>query len=233
MHDPLRIPGVLDAVRRVWEGQPDLTLPTLFAMLANRGVGWGAGDEDLLRELAAMERLHPGELPLVDARVTARFLLHTDGPAHRVMVDPWRVVARRPGVTAQPGVWRYATLRAATVGGPLVVTSAEGIDHRLGVLTRITLIDDAPTSTVATLDGRRRREQGDEVYLLTLTDDTTLLLSHGLDVFRAGRRELQHETRTWESLVTCTPGHPLVVRPPGGGPVVEYAPVREILVVEG
>ena len=54
MHDPLRIPGVLDAVRRVWEGQPDLTLPTLFAMLANRGVGWGAGDEDLLRELAAM-----------------------------------------------------------------------------------------------------------------------------------------------------------------------------------
>ena len=71
------------------------------------------------------------------------------------------------------------------------------------------------------------------VYLLTLTDGTTLLLSHGLDVFRAGRRELQHETRTWESLVTCTPGHPLVVRPPGGGPVVEYAPVRVILVVEG
>lgn len=233
MHDPLRIPGVLDAVRRVWEGQPDLSLPTLFAMLANRGVGWGAGDEDLLRELAAMERIHPGELPLVDARVTARFLLHTDGPAHRVMVDPWRVVVRRPGVTAQPGVWRYATLRAASVGGPLVVTSAEGIDHRLGVLTLITLIDDAPTSTVVTLDGRRRRGQGDEVHLITLTDDTTVLLSHGLDVFRVGRRELQHETRAWESLIACTPGRPLVVQPPGGGPVVEYAPVQEILVVEG
>ena len=232
MRDPLRIPGVLDVLGRVWEGQPDLSLPTLFAMLANRGIGWGATDEDLLRELHAWEVTHPGRLPLLDARVTARYLLHTEEPEVRVMVDPWRVIVRRPGVSAQPGVWAYATLRPASVGGPLVVTSAEGIDHRLGVLRRITLIDAEPTASVDTLDGVARRDLGDAVHLLRLEDDTTVVLSHGLDVFAPARRHLEHESRTWETLVSCTPGLPLVVQPPGGGPVAEYAVVREILVVE-
>lgn len=232
MQDPLRIPGVLDAVRRVWEGQPELSLPTLFGILANRGIGWGAGDEDLLRELALLERTHPGELPLLDARVTSRFLLLTEAPEHRVMVDPWRVVVRRPGVSAQPGVWDYATIRPAFVGAPLVITSAEGIDHRLGVLSRISLLDAAPEPTVRDLSGLRRRDLGDAVHLLRLGDGDTVLLSHGLERFRAGRRHLEQESRPWESLPACRPGSPLVVQPPGGGEPVEYAPVRDILLLE-
>lgn len=232
MQDPLRIPGVLAAVQRVWEGQPDLSLPTLFGILSNRGIGWGATDEDLVRELGVLARVHPGELPLVDARVTARYLLRTESPEHRVMVDPWRVIVRRPGVTAQPGVWSYATLRPAFVGGPLVVTSQEGIDHRLGVLSGITLLDAAPSATVPSLCGVQRRDQGDAVHLISLADDSTVLLSHGLERFVAGRRSLDREERTWESLVQCRPGVPLVVQPPGGGPPVEYAAVQEILSVE-
>ncbi|MDO5512030.1 hypothetical protein [Corynebacterium sp.] len=228
MHDP----RVLDAVRRVWEGHPDMSLPTLFAMLANRGVGWGATDEDLLRELAAMEKLHPAELPLVDARVTARYLVITEAPAHRVMVDPWRVIVRRPGVTAQPGVWRYATVRPAVIGGPLVVTSADGVDHRLGVLTRMTLLDDIPTSTVDSLSGLRRRTMGDAVYLVILDDDSQVVLSHGFEHFVAGRRALHQDSRAWEQLVACEAGQALVMQPPGGGPEHHLAPVREILTVE-
>ena len=70
MIDPTRIPGVLDAVRRAWEGQPDLSLPTLFGVLANEGIGWGSTDEDLVTALAAMERTRPGFLPRIDDRVT-------------------------------------------------------------------------------------------------------------------------------------------------------------------
>lgn len=228
----MRIPGVLDAVRRVWEGQPDLSLPTLFGLLANRGIGWGATDEDLLRELATMEHMHPGTLPLLDARVTARFLLLTEAPAHRVMVDPWRAVVRRPEVSAQPGLWRYATIRPAFVGAPLVLTSAEGIDHRLGVLRSITLLDDSPEPTVADLTGLRRRRVGDAVYLITLGDGGTVLLSHGFDLFAAGRRRLEHEVLRWETLAVCRPGEPLVVQGPGGGRPREFAPVQEIILLE-
>ncbi|MDO5671168.1 MAG: hypothetical protein Q4G50_14350 [Corynebacterium sp.] len=233
MHDPLRIPGVLDAVRRVWEGQPELSLPTLFAMLANRGVGWGVSDVDLVRELEAMARVHPGELPLLDARVTARHLILTEDPAHRVMVDPWRVIVRRPGVSAQPGVWPYARLRPTFVGSPLVISSAEGIDHRLGVVTRITLLDDAPRATVLSLTGVERRERGDDVHLVTLADDSVVLLSHGFEHFIPARRELTQLTRPWEKLVECAPGRPLRIAPPGGAAPVDLADVGEILVVEG
>lgn len=228
----MRIPGVLDAVRRAWEGQPDLSLPTIFGVLANRGVGWGATDEDLIRELSSMERTHPGTLPLVDARVTARFLLLTESPGHRVMVDPWRVVVRRPGVSAQPGLWNYATIRPAFVGSPLVVTSAEGIDHRLGVLSSITLLDDLPAPTVPDLTGLRRRGMGETVHLITLTDGATVVLSHGLDHFTAGRRRLEHESSSWESLPACRPGAPLVVQGPGGGHPREYGVVQDIVLIE-
>ncbi len=226
MQDPLRIPGVLEAVGRVWEGQPELSLPTLFGILANRGIGWGASDEDLLRELAVMERERPARLSLVDARY---LILTTE---HRVMVDPWRVIVRRPGVTAQPGVWDYSSLRPVVVGGPLVLTSEDGIEHRLGEVTAIMLIDAHPTPTVPTLDGLQRREMEDRVYLLALEDESTVLLSHGLQRFHAGRRELAQDRLRWESLPACTPGQPLLVQPPGGGPVVELAVVGAIYLVE-
>ena len=39
MPDPTRIPTVLDELRLTWEGQPELSLATLFGVLSNRGVG--------------------------------------------------------------------------------------------------------------------------------------------------------------------------------------------------
>ncbi|MDO5670988.1 MAG: hypothetical protein Q4G50_13440 [Corynebacterium sp.] len=219
----MRDPRVLDAVGRVWEGRPELSLPTLFAMLANRGVGWGATDEDLLRELAVMERERPARLSVVDA---SYLILAGD---HRVTVDPWRVIVRRPGVTAQPGVWDYSSFRPVTVGGPLVLTSRDGIDHRLGEVTAIKLIDAAATES---LDGLQRRDMEDRVYLLVLEDESTVLLSHGLQRFITGRRELAQEQVRWESLQACTPAEPLVVLPPGGGRPLEFAAVSAIYLVE-
>ncbi len=233
--DPTRIPGVLDAVRRTWEGQPDLPLATLFGILANRGIGWGSTDEDLAAALADMERIHPGRLPRDDGRVTARYLLVTDVPGHRVTIDPWRVIVRRitgSGRAAQPGVWGYRRIRPAFPGSPLVIADSDGIEHRLGVVRRITLLDERPQEEVPELSGLRRREVGDLVHLIRLTDGETVLLAHGLERFIPDRRSLDRRAEKWEQVLTCRPGEPLVVSRPGGGQLNRLAEVDSILLVE-
>ncbi|AGF71499.1 hypothetical protein [Corynebacterium halotolerans] len=235
MMDPTRLPGVLDALRRTWEGQPDLPLATLFGMLNNRGIGWGSTDGELIAALAALARIHPGQLPRVDARVTARYLIVTEAPAHRVTVDPWRVVVRRitdAGHATQPGSWDYRTIRPASPGSPLVVADTGGIEHRLGVVTRITLLDESPAAEVTDLSGLRRRDVGDAVHLIRLADGETVLLDHGLERFIPGRRSLERRAGKWEELLTCRLGEELLVSRPGGGAPIRLAPVEDILVVE-
>lgn len=232
MLDPTRIPAVLHALQRTWEGQPDLSLPTLFGILANRGIGWGATDEDLVVVLAELERAHPGVLPLIDARVTSRYLLRTQAPAHRITIDPFRMIVRRER-TSQPGSWAYSGLRPSFVGGPLVVSDEEGIDHRLGVITQITLLDDAPAAEVADLSGVQRRDLGNEVYLLVLAGGETVLLSHRIDHFVAGRRSVSHEPIQWEKLLACRSGAPVEIQVPGGGESLKLNEVEKILVVDG
>lgn len=235
MKDPTRIPAVLDAVRRAWEGQPDLPLATMFGMLNNRGIGWGSTDEELVAALAEFERVHPGQLPRVDARVTARWLIVTDAPAHRVTVDPWRVVVRRimdSGQVSQPGVWDYRALRPTFPGSPLVIADSEGIEHRLGVVTRLTLLAEDPGETVPDLSGLRRREIGDAVYLIRLADGENVLLDHGIERFLPGRRRLERRAGRWESLPACRPGDALVIVRPDGGEPEPLGEVTAIIPVE-
>ncbi|GAB2501662.1 hypothetical protein CATRI_01935 [Corynebacterium atrinae] len=222
MQDPSRIPFILEALRRTWEGQPDLSLPTLFAMLANEGVGWGSTDEQLLTVLQEMERVQPGRLPLVDARVTSPYLLVTESPDFRVTVGPSQVITRRSGRVAQPGIWSYSAIRPAFVGQPLVITDAEGIDHRLGVLVSCTLLADVPLS----LDGLTRRSLGDVSYLVILSNGDTVVVDHRLRLFSSGRRELHREELTWEHL--AVDGSTLLVQRPGGAAPVTMGEVAEV-----
>ncbi|RNE48907.1 hypothetical protein [Corynebacterium alimapuense] len=230
--DPTRIPAVLEALGRAWEGQSDLSLATFFGILANRGVGWGSTDRELLSALAMIEHTHPGVLPRIDGRVTSRFLVNTENPAHRVTLDPSRVIVRRPSVTAQPGVWAYIGIRPAFVGGPLVVSDQEGIDHRLGVISRITLLDDAPLPSISDLSGVQRRDLGDAVFLVALAEGQTVLVDHGLHHFNPRRRQLEHHSHSWESLQTCRPGEPLRAKLGAGASELELGEVLEILVLE-
>src|SRR5699024_9586868 len=60
--DPTRSDAVLHALRRTSAGQPDLSLPTLMAMAATEGIGWGSSDEELMDYLTDIATQYPPEL---------------------------------------------------------------------------------------------------------------------------------------------------------------------------
>lgn len=211
MKDPTRIPVVLEELRAVWEGQPDLSLPTLFGILANHGVGWGSEDEELLRVLREMSLRNP---PRLSTPLGGRYLIRTESPANRITIDPFRITVRRQGPgreSTQPGVWHYSTLTRCMVGAPMSVRDIEGIDHRLGVATGIELLDPDPAEFIGDLSGRSRERWGDEVVHLLLEDGTVLLLGRKLEVFTAHRRDLEHHTLSWTRLIRARVGEGLTV----------------------
>lgn len=240
MKDPGRIPLVLAELQRTWEGQPDLSLPTLFGILDNHGIGWGSEDAELIDALREMARRHPSQVrgyaratsPDNGQEVPGRFLVETQSPAYRVTVDPFRVSVRSATATRQPGVWGFERIRRCHTGEPLVIVADSGIEHRLGVVSRITLVNSEPAPEVASLDGIRRRELGDAVYQVVFATGDTALLDHGLELFRVSRREVAHDRLKWEQLLRARPGHDLVVRGRDGAEVV-LGEVARILPLEG
>ena len=92
MHDPTRIPSIVRALERTWEGQPDLSLAQLMGVLQNRGLGWGTTDDEAVALLAAVEREHPS---LIDATspspaATPREILPTRFILGRTVAAPRR-----------------------------------------------------------------------------------------------------------------------------------------------
>lgn len=243
MRDPSRIPHVIAQLERTWEAQPDLSLATLFGILANRGIGWGTGDEELIEALAELHREHPGEVtgysrasaPTLGDAVRARFLVETEAPAHRVTVDPYRISVRRPAHRSRPGVWGFERIRRCRAGEPLLITDLSGIEHRLGVVSRITLLTDEPTAEVACLDGLEKQGIGDSVYHLEFTGGHTAVLDHGLELYEIGRRSIAQRRLVWQRLATARPGALLSLDPGRGQPLVELTElgaVERIVVLE-
>ncbi|WP_368919740.1 hypothetical protein [Corynebacterium striatum] len=184
MFDPTRIDRTLRALRDAWEGQPELPLGTIFAMLANQGLGWGADDEELRAALESMARVHPPTLPLDDARVTrGLWLIVTE--SNRVTVDADRVIVRTTSKAGpgQPVSWKYSAIRAVGPGRPLAVTDAEGFEHRYGVVELITQL----TPDYRSLEGLKRRSVGERVWMLR-TSDEVIVLDHGLHVYTSANR---------------------------------------------
>lgn len=242
MKDPSRIPPVVAQLQKVWEAQPDLSLPTLLGILGNRGIGWGSSDEDLVAALNTMYAENPGEIRggsrSIDPEreVPGRFLVETESPAYRITVDPFRVsvrrIARGPHRPLQPGVWEFQEVRRCRSGEPLVITDAEGIDHRLGVVVRITLLNDSPEPVTKSLNKLRRREVGDKVYFLHFENGDTALLNHGLEIYQASRRSLEQRSVKWEQLITAKPGQALTLKETGSGKTLELGVLERIVPLE-
>lgn len=242
MKDPARIPRVLDQLQRTWEAQPDLPLATLFGMLEAQGLGWGTDDETLVRTLERLQRRHPGMVsgysqnsaPQAAVSVTGRYVVETEGPAHRVTIDPFRISVRSTGGQERrprPGVWDYERIRTCRAGLPLVITDVAGIDHRLGVVVRITLLDVHPVAEETDLGGLVRQEIGDRVYHLQFGGGDVAVLDHGLEVYSVGRRQVDQRRLRWERLQVARPGAELALVQRGGA-VARLGMLTKIVALE-
>ncbi|CAM3866153.1 hypothetical protein COFR110785_02845 [Corynebacterium frankenforstense] len=230
--DPTRIPRVLDAVRRAWEGRPDLELATLFAMLGNEGIGWGADDEELIAALEAMAARHPES---ADTDTPGLVMVRTESPAARLTLDmAARRVTVRSGVKGrQPVSWLFEDVVRLRVGMPCVLRDSGGVDHRLGVVAGITV--EAGRRARTSLRGLTRGSLDRDVYALRCTEGKTermVLAGRGLDVYAKVGREVEHEHLKWARLVSAEVGEQLRVAPRGGGAEHVYGEVIEIFAVE-
>ncbi|WP_018297790.1 hypothetical protein [Corynebacterium lubricantis] len=231
MEDPTRIPRVLEQLRRTWEGQPELPLATLFGVLANRGVGWGTTDEELIKMLDDEHLLHPASLPLSSTGTSeGTFLVTTVEPAMSITVAPEHVVVRAArSRKSQPALWAYEKLRPTGPGRPLVITDLEGIDHRYGVVSLITRLDvgEAPG-----LHGLERADISNAMWLVHFRDGTRMIIGHTLGVWESSQREVHYSSLSWSRIVSCTPGEEFAYLPASGGGHRPLGVVDSVVLIE-
>lgn len=223
MKDPTRIDDVLRAVRNAWAGQPDLTLPTLMAMAANQGIGWGSSDDELIGFLDSLAEHYPPEIMPEDVIDGAGFLLTMMDKGLRIsLVDAHVIVRSHP--THQTVVWEFDTFRTTGPGFPLVITDTAGIDHRLGITERITSLDsDAKRDD---LKGLSRSDIGDAVYVIVSDDGRTVTLSRRLEVSSTDRRSLEVSNYQWNRVISHAP---LIVELAGGERLELGTPTKVLL----
>ncbi|AWB83359.1 hypothetical protein [Corynebacterium liangguodongii] len=227
MRDPTRIPAVIAALRRAWEGQPDLSLPALIGIAANRGISWGSSDEELCGVLADMEAEHPA---LIDAPSGGHYTITTTGPAHIVTLCAGDIVVRSAADAGRiPAVWRAGSMRRTGPGLPLVIADTQGVDHRLGVTTLITAID--PTGAPS-LSGLVKGQARGARWLVVLEDGKRAVVGRTIRLWEQLRREVIRSEVAYERIVSCAVGGALEVQPPGGVAPACLGRVERVLLLE-
>lgn len=225
--DPTRIPRVIAALQRAWEGQPELSLPALMGVLTNRGIGWGATDAELISALGELEKEHPA---LLDAHPAAPYTITTESPARQVTLSAGVAVVRSgESAEAMPGVWAFESLRRTGPGRPLVVRDTEGIEHRLGVVRLISRLDAA---SAPILGGLERAEVGAHRWLVVLQNGARAVVGQRIRVWEKHRREVTSRAYNWQRMLACAPGQDMVFSPVGGGPAVALGRVEDVIVLE-
>ena len=243
MFDPTRIDRTLAALRTAWEGQPDLPLGTLFGMLAAEGYGWGVPDDELTARLEAMAAVHPPLVPL-DANLVTEELWLVVTPSHRVTLAPTIAAPRsaeqrrqatsvavvRPvskdGQRGQPVAWTVSALRPVGPGRPLVISDAEGFEHRFGVVESATRLREDHRS----LTGLKRRSVGDRVWFIR-TDAETIILDHGIHIVERKNRGLIRTDFSWHTIEEGEVGKALRVQL-SRGTLHTFGCIKELILAE-
>lgn len=148
MIDRSRMDRMLDAVREVWEGQPDLDFAALIGMLSTHGLTWGISDDDAQDICMMIATTYPGALSKVTGQYSVLLANNTTA-----VLTPERIALLRGW--QQPIWWCYTSLVQAQVGSPLIVADREGIEHRLDAIRRIEktmLVDDTDTRVIELAD---------------------------------------------------------------------------------
>ena len=225
MHDPTRIPRLTQAVQRAWEGQPDLTLAQLIGVLQNSGLGWGTTDEEAVELLEAVEREHPS---LIDAN-SGPHTITTVNPPHLVTITGGYVVVRSGADPERmPAVWHIGGMRKAGPGLPLVIADAEGVEHRLGVVSLVTRLTGGPEASIS----MAREDVGNRRWLVQFDDGARAVVGQRIRIWRVEGRTVVSERVAWSEILRCEPGADMEIAPAGGGKPVTLGRVKLVLELE-
>lgn len=216
---------MLAGLQDLWQGQPDLSLGQLIAVLQHSGVGWSTTDEDALAIVSRLSDEHPA---LVDD-TTGPILASTIAPEHLVTIVGGFVVVRSANAPGRmPAVWRASSIRKTGPGLPLVLTDEAGVEHRLGVVTLLHRFNAAPS-----VAGLTRDRVGASRWLVLFDDGGRAVVGQRIRVWMQNRRDVDEATHGWKRILSCEPGEEMKVAPPSGGAPVTLGRVKRVLPLEG
>lgn len=223
--DPTRIPSILSAFERAWEGQPDLSLAQFVGVLQNRGLGWAATDDEALDLLRELELEHPS---LIDA-TSGPHTISTIDPPHLVTLQREYVVVRS-GTSPErmPAVWLWSAMRRTGPGLPLVIADADEVEHRLGVVSLVTRLGEPEASI-----DNAQRDVGSKRWLVVFDDGARAVVGQKIRVWRIRGREVVSERISWSEILVCEAGEEMKIAPAGGGKPVTLGLVERVLKLEG
>lgn len=130
------------------------------------------------------------------------------------------------GQLGQPVAWRVSALRPVGPGRPLVITDAEGFEHRFGVVESVTRLREDHR----TLSGLKRRSVGDRVWFIR-TEAETILLDHGLHIIERKNRELVRTDLSWHRIEEGEVGKPFRVHL-SRGTMHTFGAIEELILAE-
>lgn len=225
MEDPTRIPRLLASLQDLWEGQPDLTLGQLIAVLQHHGVSWSTPDEEAAAVIDGLLYEHPALIDDTAGPISAT----TIAPEQLVtLVDGFVVVRSASAPGRMPSVWRASSLRKTGPGLPLVITDEGGVEHRLGV---VSLLSRFKVSNA--LSGLTRGELGASRWCVLFDDGSRAVVGQRIRVWSQHRRSVDEAKYAWERILACEPGKDMKIAPPSGAAPVTVGRVERVLPLEG
>lgn len=233
MKDPTRIPPVLRALERVWEGQPSLHLAELWGIIANHGVSWASTDEDLLGVLDSISARHPVR---VEDPAGMLVTVETSNPSNRITIDgrDRRVTLRGAAPEVRPATWAFERIVRLQAGVPAIIADSSSIDHRLGVVTRITV---RPRPETTQLQNLKRVELGDNTFGVVLRNEDgdageLVIIGHGIDHFQTRQRHVEYTRHRFERLLDVKPGSELRFVPANSAAPISLGIVEKLFPLE-
>lgn len=135
IHDPSRIPEVIDALERAWLGRPDFTFQELLRTIELHGLNDASTTQDVL---AICEQLSV-EAPHSLSGQPTGYVVETQSPNRAFIFYGDRIIA----CGEYPTTWQYSMIQRAEMMHRLAVIGQGGAMHRYGVVSAIRRITDA------------------------------------------------------------------------------------------
>lgn len=127
-----------------------------------------------------------------------------------------------------PAVWQMGGMRKTGPGLPLVIADAEGVEHRLGIVSLVTRLAGAPEASI----GMARADVGNRRWLVQFDDGARAVVGQRIRIWRVEGRAVVSERVAWSEILCCEPGADMEIAPAGGGKPLTLGRVKLVLELE-